>query len=147
MGTAAAVGQGGLDLLPEWGQNSEVPEWDRWSDERKHRPIAGATRDEIIAATARGPSRYFETRSIRSIEEQVARWGFDVPSGHSPTVARVLSFDVSIGASKGKESRWAYVESTSGSFHGYPISEEEYDGLLEIADDEPRDSTGLDDPR
>ena len=124
-------------MQPWRAQNAAVPEWDRWSDERKHRPLASATRDEIIAATARGLSRYFETRLIRSIEEQVARWGSDVPSGHPPTVARVLSFHVPIGASKGKESRWAYVESTSGSFHGYPISEEEYDGLLEAADDEP----------
>lgn len=60
---------------------------------------------------------------IESIEKLAWKQGIPVNNGKK---WKVMRFDNVIGASAGKEARYMRVEFSSGTIHGYPITETEY---------------------
>ena len=100
-------------------------QWKHWASfYAKHVPPAGLDQDQVVARTApRGsPSYYLPRVDVREIEAETMRLGVYVSSGKPATVYKVHAFAADIGASEGAPSRWVLVESTSGTFHGRPIS-------------------------
>lgn len=101
----------------------------------KHAPLPDHDRDQTVVATADGnPARYFPDVDAETVEAMAVRSGKDVPSGKPATYYRVLMLDEAIGASDGQISRWVLVESTSGDYHGRPITERRFRQLLAKAE-------------
>jgi hypothetical protein len=91
----------------------------------KHAPRAGLDEAQIIAKSAHR-SIYFHGQDAASLEMMTIRSGTYVASAKPATVYKVHEFPSFIGASEGQRSRWIFIESTSGTFHGYPISHRLY---------------------
>lgn len=105
-------------------------QWREPAEYGKHAPRAGLAEANLIAKSATGPSFYFTGQDAHELESLAIRSGVYVTSRKPATVYKVHEFQAFIGASEGARSRWIFVESTSGTFHGYPISERLYLQLL-----------------
>jgi hypothetical protein len=103
-------------------------QWCVNADYDKHIPPPRLTKQQIVALTSRprAASRYFHGQDHKELERTAAREGVYVGCGQPQgnKVCKVYEFQGPIGASEGNESRWLFVQSTSGEFHGYPISED-----------------------
>lgn len=97
---------------------------------RKHEPIPSLSNQEIREKTRDDWSRFYHGADADRLEQIAIRDGVDVPCAKGATVVKVHEFDFVIGASRGEDSRWIWVESTSGVYHGYPITKGEYQRAL-----------------
>lgn len=98
----------------------------QWIDYRKHQTpprLRAAPLDRIDRQTAGRDSLYYPHTDQRSVEETVARTGTYVATAKPATIHKVMEFQSVIGASEGMPSRWTMVESTSGAYHGRPVTE------------------------
>ena len=100
-------------------------EWLRPASYRKHLPRPSDTRAEVVAKSKRR-SLYYPGVDVSSLEEAAAKRGRYLDSTGGPTIHKVQEMERDIGASEGEPSRWLLVESTSGTYHGYPITEARY---------------------
>lgn len=104
-----------------------------WVRYRKHiapASVRTAPSNEVDGLTEGRPSLYYPGVECRDTEETVLRDGVYVQSPKPATIYKVMEFDNHIGASSGGPSKWVKVESTSGFFHGRPISRAEFDRLI-----------------
>jgi len=102
-----------------------------WSNHQYKHAVRGKLRDaqraEIVAATGGGrKALYLPHVDIAHLEANVAQEGVYVECRKPATQYMLKAFDEPIGASDGQLSRWAVIESTSGTFHGRPVTETEY---------------------
>lgn len=105
----------------------------QWVDYRKHIPpprLREAPLNEINGLTEGRRSLYYPSVQSRELEKAVLREGIYVHSPKPATVYKVKEFDDDIGASAGSPSKWVKVETTSGYFHGRPITRAEFDRLI-----------------
>ena len=108
-------------------------QWRQWANYKKHDASVGYARKAVVDSTKDGgDSLYMPDVDARALERQAILLGVYVRTGRPNQVRKVLEFDSAIGASEGRESRWITVESTSGSWHGRPITEDNYKQRLKM---------------
>jgi len=100
-------------------------EWRERAQTTKHIIRSECSREEIVAKSRRR-SLYFCDVDVPKIEKEAADSGIYLTSNGTNTIHKIHEFLEPIGASEGEASRWVLVESTSGSSHGYPITEIAY---------------------
>ena len=83
---------------------------------------------EIVRATTSGPAKYLPDIDIEVLERGVWRNGIPTTNGRS---WKVMEFREIIGAGVGNESRWVRVEESNNTIHGHPITQQEYERLIE----------------
>jgi hypothetical protein len=104
-------------------------QWRVHEDYRKHNPPRGLTPAQIVDGTRDGePALYFRVSDRMPLEEIARAAGVYVACGSitGNKVCKVHEFPDLLGASEGLPSRWLFVESTSGRYHGRPISHRVY---------------------
>ena len=98
-----------------------------WTDYNgKHVANKNTPWKKQVEATKSGPAKYSPGTDIESLERDVWENGQSVTNGKN---WKVQEFDHEIGASGGKSSRWIRVENNSGTIHGHPITQQEYQKL------------------
>jgi hypothetical protein len=107
----------------------DVGEWRQQSSLRKHLPKPNYTRSDVVKKEGRR-SMYFPDQDVAELERHVAMDGVYLSSTGKVTIHKIHEFEQEIGVSEGNVSRWALVESTSGTFHGYPISQQCFENWM-----------------
>jgi hypothetical protein len=85
---------------------------------------------EIDESTKDGISLYYPGVRHEAIERMVLETGAYTASPKPATVFKVHRFPEEIGASEGEPTRCVIVQSTSGVFHGYPITQARFDAKM-----------------
>ena len=86
--------------------------------------VRDPTPTEIDALTANRDSLYYRHVNHKVIELAVLKEGTYVRTKKAATIQKIMAFDLPIGASEGRPSKWVMVEVTSGVYHGRPTTEE-----------------------
>ena len=92
----------------------------------KHVARKNVSWKKVIKSTKSGPAKYKHGTDIEKLEREVWDAGQKVTNGKD---WKVMEFDVEVGASGGKSSRWVRVERSADTIHGHPITFEEYQKL------------------
>ena len=94
----------------------------------KHYPDKNKSWNQIIKSTKNGPAKYHTNiDDIEAFEREAWNTGASVNNGKN---WKVKEYDTVIGATNGKETRYVRIECSANTIHGHPISESEYNKLL-----------------